>query len=139
MTVEKMSVESLVTNKPDSKKSETSTSASTTNTGTATATKSETKTTDTTNALVLKQPAGFFGNRPIEASHLNIVSTYSSMGSLRPITASTMKLHDTMIISGNRPISANSLVISEIYKVMGSRPVASNDIDDPALLMGFLD
>jgi hypothetical protein len=137
MTVEKMSVESLVTNKPDSKKPETS--APSTTTGTATAAKPESKTKEATNALVLKQPAGFFGNRPIEASHLNIVSTYSSVGSLRPVTASTMKLHDTMIISGNRPISASSLVISETYKVMGSRPVASNDIDDPALLMGFLD
>ena len=79
------------------------------------------------------------GNRPIEASHLNIVSTYSSVGANRPVVASGMDITGTLTISGQRPIMASHLQVSETYAVMGSRPVASNEIDDPALLMGFLD
>jgi hypothetical protein len=44
-----------------------------------------------------------------------------------------------MTISGNRPIAVSHLAISEMYSVMGNRPVASNEIDDPTALMGFLD
>jgi hypothetical protein len=79
------------------------------------------------------------GNRPIEASHLNIVSTYTSVGSLRPITANGIKVSSTMTVSGNRPIAVSTLKISELYAVMGNRPVASNDIDDSATLMGYID
>jgi hypothetical protein len=132
-----MTVPNLDANKVEPKKQET-TSAPKVESKPSTATKTETETS--ANALVLKQPAGgLFKNRPVEASHLKIVSTYTSVGSLRPVTASEIKFNSTMIISGNRPIGASSLIISETYKVMGSRPVASNDIDDPTLLMGFLD
>jgi len=79
------------------------------------------------------------GNRPVEASHLNVVSTYTSVGGMRPVTASGMEVSGTLAISGNRPIAASHLQVSETYTVMGSRPVASNEIDDPATLMGFLD
>jgi hypothetical protein len=78
-------------------------------------------------------------NRPIEDSHLNIVSTYSAVGSDRPVTASDMEISGTLSISGNRPIAASHLQISETYTVMGNRPVASNEIDDASTLMGFLD
>lgn len=79
------------------------------------------------------------GNRPIEAGHLNVVSTYSSVGGERPIVSSGMDIIGTLAVSGNRPISASHLHISETYAVMGNRPVASNEIDDPTTLMGFLD
>jgi hypothetical protein len=78
-------------------------------------------------------------NRPIENSHLNIVSTYTSVGSSRPVTAGDMEVASTLAISGNRPIAVSHLQISETYAVMGNRPVASNEIDDPTLLMGYLD
>jgi hypothetical protein len=79
------------------------------------------------------------GNRPIEAGHLNVVSTYSSVGGERPVVSSGMDIVGTLTISGNRPIAASHLHISETYAVMGNRPVASNEIDDPTTLMGFLD
>jgi len=78
-------------------------------------------------------------NRPIEASHLNVVSTYNVVGGTRPVVASGIEVSGTLSISGNRPISTSHLKISETYSVMGSRPVASNEIDDPEALMGYLD
>ena len=84
--------------------------------------------------------AGFFhGNRPVEASHLKVVGTYTSVGGARPIAASGMEVSGTLTVSGHRPIAASHLKISETYSVMGNRPVASNEIDDPATLMGYLD
>lgn len=79
------------------------------------------------------------GNRPIEASHLNVVSTYKSVGAARPVVAGGMEISSTLTISGQRPIMVSHLNVSETYTVMGNRPVASNEIDDPALLMGYLD
>lgn len=79
------------------------------------------------------------GNRPIEANHLEIVKTFSSGGSLRPITKSDVHKTGEIIISGTRPIAARTLKISETYSVMGNRPVASNQIDDPINLMGYID
>lgn len=79
------------------------------------------------------------GNRPIEASHLKFVGSYNSLGAIRPIGAAEVHTVSSLKISGNRPISAGTLAISETYSVMGSRPVASNEIDDPTALMGFLD
>lgn len=79
------------------------------------------------------------GNRPIEASHLNIVSTYHAVGGDRPVVASGLDVKGTLTVSGSRPIVSSHLKISETYAVMGNRPVASNEIDDPTTLMGFLD
>ena len=76
-------------------------------------------------------------NRPVEPSHLEIVNTYSSVGSNRPVTKGTIDFASSMVISGNRPIAASTLKISESY--MGNRPVASNEADDTAALMGYLD
>ncbi|MGL5032974.1 MAG: hypothetical protein ACRC6M_04135 [Microcystaceae cyanobacterium] len=87
----------------------------------------------------LTHPSGLPSNRPVEASHLNVVSTYKSVGSSRPVTASGIEVSSTLTISGNRPIQVSHLKISETYSVMGNRPVASNEIDDPGLLMGYLD
>jgi hypothetical protein len=78
-------------------------------------------------------------NRPIEPSHLDIVRTYSSVGSNRPVTKSGMAVSNTLAISGNRPIALSTLNVSDTYVVMGNRPVASNEIDDPITLMGYID
>jgi len=80
--------------------------------------------------------ANLFGNRPIEASNLVVLSTF---GFNRPILASDMKVSSTITLSGNRPIAVSHLQISETCTVIGNRPVASNDIDDSAILMGYLD
>ena len=50
-----------------------------------------------------------------------------------------MEISSTLTISGQRPIMVSHLQVSETYTVMGNRPVAPNEIDDPALLMGYLD
>ncbi len=88
---------------------------------------------------LLQQPSMLPNNRPIEASHLHIVSTYKSMGGTRPVGASGIEMSGTMAISGNRPIALSHLNVSETYSVMGNRPVASNEVDAPNLLMGYLD
>jgi hypothetical protein len=90
-------------------------------------------------ALSVPQRTLLPNNRPIEPSHLQIVKTYSSVGSDRPITKSGIEVSNTMVISGNRPIALSHLQISETYAVMGNRPVASNEIDDPSTLMGYID
>lgn len=99
------------------------------------------------------------GHRPIERSHLKVISTYTSVGSQRPVTASemqvsssmtisgnrpigvsTLKISDSFAISGNRPVSLSVLNISSTYSIMGGRPVASNEIDDDVyVLMGYID
>ena len=78
-------------------------------------------------------------NRPIERSHLEIVDTYSSVGSNRPISKGTVQFNNSLAISGNRPIAVSTLHISENYSVMGNRPVAPNEMDDTSNLMGYLD
>lgn len=95
--------------------------------------------TDEEKGLKLAHTEALPGNRPVEASHLKVVSTYTSVGGMRPVTASGMEVTGTLAISGNRPIAASHLQVHETYTVMGNRPVASNEIDDPATLMGFLD
>ena len=50
-----------------------------------------------------------------------------------------MNISSSLTISGRRPIAVSTLNVSESYAIMGNRPVASNDIDDPAALMGYLD
>ncbi len=88
---------------------------------------------------LITEPGLLPGNRPVEASHLKVVSTYKSVGAARPVVASGMEVSSTLTISGQRPIMVSHLQVSETYTVMGNRPVAPNDIDDPALLMGYLD
>ena len=77
-------------------------------------------------------------NRPIEPSHLEIVNTYSSVGSARPISKGTVKFNNSLAISGNRPIAASTLQVSESY-IMGNRPVASNESDETTTLLEYLD
>jgi len=77
-------------------------------------------------------------NRPIEPSHLEIVNTYSSVGSNRPVTKGTVDFSSSLVISGNRPIASSTLQVSDSF-IMGNRPIASNEADDTAVLMGYLD
>ena len=63
-------------------------------------------------------------NRPIEPSSLEIVNTYSSVGSNRPVSKGKVEFNSSLAISGNRPIAASTLQVSETYVVMGNRPVA---------------
>lgn len=79
------------------------------------------------------------GNRPVESRHLQVVHTYGSVGTLRPVTKSGLDIKDTLTISGHRPVTASHLHISDSIVIMGNRPVAPNEVDDPALLMGYLD
>ena len=77
-------------------------------------------------------------NRPIEPSHLQIVNTYSSVGSNRPVSKGTIEFSSSIVISGNRPIAASTLQVSDSY-IMGNRPIASNESDETTALMGYLD
>lgn len=73
-------------------------------------------------------------NRPIVSTGLQIENTMSASG-VRPIVVSGLKVHSTITASGIRPIGTNNLAVS---RQMMNRPVASNQVDNEAL-MGFLD
>lgn len=89
-------------------------------------------------ALSVQQRPLLPNNRPIEPSHLDVVSTYSAVGGTRPVTKNTMDISRTMTVSGSRPIGVSTLNVSDTY-IMGNRPIASNEIDDFATLVGYLD
>lgn len=93
---------------------------------------------DQTFALSVQPRVMLPQNRPIEPSHLEVVNTYSSVGSNRPITKGTVKFSSSIVISGNRPIAASTLKVSDSF-IMGNRPIASNESDDTSALMGYLD
>ncbi len=78
-------------------------------------------------------------NRPVEARHLEVASTYGSMSSVRPVMKSNLEIKGSLTVSGKRPITASHLQISESAFTMGNRPVASNQMDDTSILMGYLD
>jgi hypothetical protein len=76
------------------------------------------------------------GIRPIAATSLHIVGSYDSAGH-RPIGADEFEVSATINVSGLRPIAASHLHITD--HLTGNRPVASNEIDDSATLMGYID
>ena len=135
-------------NKPNGTQAKTTTSKTTSSKATAAkSTASKATSTDTIEikkdndkALALStQPRTLLPqNRPIEPSSLEIVHTYSSVGSDRPVSKGTVEFSSSITISGNRPIAASTLQISESF-VMGNRPVASNESDETTALMGYLD
>ncbi len=93
-----------------------------------------------TQGIVRLTPSDTLPNhRPIAASNLVVRNVMRVAGSDRPITSSGFKVSSMIHDGGNRPVMASMLQVSEVYRVMGNRPVASNDIDDAATLMGFLD
>lgn len=116
------------------KTSTTKTATDTKAKATATATKE-----DKSLALSVQSKTLLPQNRPIEPSSLEIVHTYSSVGSDRPVSKGTVEFNSSIVVSGNRPIAASTLKISDSYAVMGNRPVASNESDDTATLMGYID
>ncbi|MEY2831509.1 MAG: hypothetical protein RLZZ574_767 [Cyanobacteriota bacterium] len=134
-------------NKPNGTQAKATTSTSKTTPAKTTVEKSTSTTTKTTakeageQVLALStQPRTLLPqNRPIEPSSIEIVHTYSSVGSDRPVSKGAVKFSSSLAISGNRPIAASTLQVSESYIVMGNRPVASNESDETASLMGYLD
>lgn len=134
-------------NKPNGAQAKATTSTSKTTPAKTTAEKSTSTATKTTakeegeQVLALStQPRNLLPqNRPIEPSSIEIVHTYSSVGSDRPVSKGAVKFINSLAISGNRPIAASTLQVSESYIVMGNRPVASNESDETASLMGYLD
>lgn len=78
------------------------------------------------------------GNRPIDASNIQVLGTISVMGE-RPIVKSNNKIWNTITVSGERPIYSSNLVISSTAMIMGNRPVASNFFEGEENLMGYLD
>ena len=123
----------------ENKTSSTQAKETSTKTTATTATKAKaTKTDDQTLALSVQPRAMLPQNRPIEPSHIEIVHTYSSVGSDRPVSKGTVEFSSTIAISGNRPIAASTLQISDSY-MMGNRPIASNESDETDSLMGYLD
>ena len=56
----------------------------------------------------------------------------------RPIVASGLQLLEDHFY-GNRPVQARRLPLQEDSPLPNARPIASNEIDDPRELMGFLD
>ncbi len=120
----------------------TSTKASTVKSAAAsktTSTKQEDNDSDRALTLSIQPRSLLPQNRPIEPSSLEIVHTYSSVGSDRPVSKGTVKFSSSIAISGNRPIAASTLQVSDSYVVMGNRPVASNESDETTALMGYLD
>ena len=132
-------------NKPNGTQAKTTASKTTSTKATpsksTTASKSTSAKEDNDKALALStQPRTLLPqNRPIEPSSLEIVHTYSSVGSDRPVSKGTVEFSSSITISGNRPIAASTLQVSESYVVMGNRPVASNESDETAALMGYID
>lgn len=82
----------------------------------------------------------FYMNRPVEHSHLEIAGMLSPN---RPIFKSNTEndvalihLEDSVGALANRPIEASHL---QITSMIMNRPIASNEVDNPLTLMGFLD
>lgn len=135
----------------ENKPSGTQAKASSTNSKTTPAAKTTSKASSTSKATSTKeegeekslalstQPRTLLPqNRPIEPSSLEIVHTYSSVGSDRPVSKGTVEFSSSIAISGNRPIAASTLQVSDSF-IMGNRPIASNESDETAVLMGYLD
>ncbi len=139
-----MSIETLNNNKTEANKTEKTNTPENKTTGdkqmVALSVKDKSETSEN-KPVKLEQKSSYLlpQNRPIESSHLQIVGTYDSVGSARPIVKSDIHIKNTLAVSGQRPISASILKVSDTYSVMGNRPVASNQIDDPLVLMGYLD
>ena len=74
-------------------------------------------------------------DRPIVATNLRVVEYVGS----RPIFASDVIVRDDLTLPGGRPIVASDPHLLEASLLPGGRPIASNEIDDPIALMGYLD
>lgn len=88
--------------------------------------------------LKISEISNLPGNRPISASNWQVSQTVNVAG-LRPIGSSSLQVSQTVNLMGNRPITLSTLHVSQTMLLSGLRPIASNDIDDSADLMGYLD
>jgi hypothetical protein len=77
----------------------------------------------------------FLNGRPIESTHLTIEAMLPGD---RPVFGSEVEMLDE-ILPGGRPIMVSPASLMQATSLPGGRPIASNQIDDPANLMGFLD
>jgi hypothetical protein len=77
----------------------------------------------------------FLNGRPIESSSVKV---FEMLGD-RPVFESGFQIVDDGGLPGGRPIMASRPELLEASVLPGGRPIASNDIDDPVTLMGFLD
>lgn len=101
------------------------------------------------------QVTQMIGNRPIFASDLQIYETINVSG-LRPVLASPFQIVGSLDAAGHRPVGANEFEMAGTINISGvrpigvstlhvtemltsSRPIASNDIDDSPVLMGYID
>ncbi len=103
-------------------------------------TKAESSVHSAPTQIQVSHSAMIMPNRPIEESHLEIVGTI--MGN-RPIFktesasgVSFVHSEDSVGAMANRPVATTQL---QITSMLVNRPVASNEIDDPYALMGYLD
>jgi hypothetical protein len=77
-------------------------------------------------------------NRPIMASNLRVIDS-NALADHRPIFASDLIVRDDLTLPGGRPIMASDPKLLEASLLPGGRPIASNEIDDPEALMGYID
>lgn len=78
----------------------------------------------------------FLNGRPISASSIKVLDTLPGD---RPIFASEIKMVEGTMLPGDRPIMVSDPHLLQASLLPGNRPIASNDIDDPESLMGFID
>ncbi|GAB4143716.1 MAG: hypothetical protein Fur0046_20970 [Cyanobacteria bacterium J069] len=78
-------------------------------------------------------------NRPIEASHLQVLD--DAQPGQRPVFATELLVRDDLTLPGGRPIVASDPRLLEASLLPGGRPIASNAIANETgdALMGFLD
>ncbi|HEY9827073.1 MAG TPA: hypothetical protein V6D19_16660 [Stenomitos sp.] len=109
-------------------------------------------------AIELYQPAPLPSNRPVAASGLEIVRSGHTFQGYRPISSAHLTIIDTDTLPNHRPIVKSGLeivnsdslpqhrpIVRSKFPLPNSnvlpnhRPIASNQIDNPLELMGFLD
>lgn len=77
------------------------------------------------------------GNRPVTASHMDVLND-DTLPNHRPVMKSGLVIVDSDTLPNHRPIVQSSVDFQHAPMIM-KRPVASNQIDNPRDLMGFLD
>ncbi|MGB8702583.1 MAG: hypothetical protein WCD18_24480, partial [Thermosynechococcaceae cyanobacterium] len=78
------------------------------------------------------------GNRPVSVAHLTVVDN-QSLPNHRPIVKSGLSVVSTDTLPGHRPVVRSKFPLPGSDLLPNHRPIASNAIDDPRELMGFLD
>jgi hypothetical protein len=87
---------------------------------------------------IVKEDASYPGYRPVSAAHLVVVSD-QTLPNHRPIVKSGLVIVDTDTLPNHRPVVRSKFPLPGSESLPNHRPIASNQIDDPYELMGFLD